>query len=341
MMKWEDEIKQKLEKLDAIPERNPLKVQSAKKNFLSEARQLAGESTVSVPRKSWWNQNFVKKETFSMKLITIATILSLLLGGGITAVAAQDSLPGDVLYPVKTLVEDIELGLATTPDSEFEVGFKHANQRFVDIQAALEADESIDMSKFMFKFYNGLQETLEVALATEDPTGNLLKVQQLLQNQHQTAQQNQGEVKGPFENKNFEIYKLQYFMKLVDAGILEPELLASELEFMAQYSGEIGTGNLEGMDQWMYMYGTSEEYDTGQVQNQGLVPSVGEPFMWMHLNGEFSNIDPGGIDQGGTEGGAQNSNNDQPNGGNQGDNDNGNNGGSGSNSSNGGGAGGK
>ena len=35
MNNWEDEIKQKLEKLDAIPERNPLRVQSAKKNFLS------------------------------------------------------------------------------------------------------------------------------------------------------------------------------------------------------------------------------------------------------------------------------------------------------------------
>ncbi|MBE0684375.1 MAG: hypothetical protein IH585_00075, partial [Anaerolineaceae bacterium] len=110
MNNWEDEIKQKLEKLDAIPERNPLRVQSAKKNFMSEMRQLAGETTVSVPRKSWWNQLNIKKETFSMKLITIATILSLLLGGGITAVAAQDSLPGDLLYPVKTLVEDIELG---------------------------------------------------------------------------------------------------------------------------------------------------------------------------------------------------------------------------------------
>lgn len=339
MNNWEDEIKQKLEKLDAIPERNPLKVQSAKKNFLSEMRQLAGETTVSVPGKSWWNQLNIKKETFSMKLITIATILSLLLGGGITAVAAQDSLPGDLLYPVKTLVEDIELGLATDPETEFEVAFKHTNRRAEEIQQII--DEGIELPKdyplqFQFRLNRDIEETIEAALATEDPTGNLLKIQEKLGQMHMTQQQNQGAEVGPFENKNSELYKLQYYMDLIDAGIEEPELLASELDFMSKYAEQNGVEGLENVWMNMYMFGASEQYEIGQVQNQGeLQPRVEDPFLWMHQQGLSTEIDP---NQFGNFGEDKNSTYDHLN---AGDNDNGNNGNNGGSGGNGGGNGGK
>ena len=334
MNKLEDEIKQKLEKLDAIPERNPLRVQSAKKNFLSEMHQLAGETTVSVPTKSWWNQLNIKKETFSMKLITIATILSLLLGGGITAVAAQVSLPGDLLYPVKTLVEDIELGLATDPETEFEVGFKHANKRFDEIQATIELGE-LPPEPFFFKFQYGLQDTLEAALATTDPTGNLLKVQQLLQNRWQEMVANQGVEKGLYANEGFD-HKLQYLVDLIDAGIEEPELLASELEFMAEYSEQNGVEGLEKV--LMNMYGVAEEYEVGQVQNQGeLQPRVEDPFLWMHQQGLSTDFDPAEY-QFGNFGEDKNSTIDHLN---AGDNDNGNNGENGGSGGNGDGNGGK
>jgi hypothetical protein len=82
------------------------------------------------------------------------------------------------------------------------------------------------------------------------------------------------------------------------------------------------------------MFGALDTEGTiGEVQNQGEIQHpIEDPFMWMHLLGNrLSEIEPVGIDQGGTTGGFQNSYNDQPNGGNQGDNGNGNNGGSGGN----------
>ncbi|MDO9085380.1 MAG: DUF5667 domain-containing protein [Anaerolineaceae bacterium] len=326
---FDEEIKQKLEKLDAIPERNPLRVQSAKKNFMNEARMLAGGSFVSVPKKSWWNQIFVKKETFPMKLLTITTILALLFGGGISAVAAQDSLPGDLFYPVKTLVEDIELGLATKPETQFQIALKHANYRFDEINTLVGKGEYIP-EPHIIAWQTQLMTALQFGVNTEDPIGKLLMVQNMLQ--QQTMMMNKGELTGePIMNmfKN----TLQNQMKLVTAGIEEPELLSNELKFMANYQEKHGTEELEELWMNMYMYGNSEESEVGSVQNQGEVPHpVEDPFMWMHLNGSLlSEIEPGGLDQGGINGGYQNSFNDQPNGGNQGDNDNGNNGGSGSN----------
>jgi hypothetical protein len=330
MNKLEDEIKQKLEKLDAIPERNPLRVQSAKKNFLSEMHQLAGETTVSVPGKSWWNQLNIKKETFSMKLITIATILSLLLGGGITAVGAQDSLPGDLLYPVKTLVEDIELGLATDPETEFDIALNHAFKRFEEIQILLDEGEVVGEAHLL-AWQEAFQRALQYGVNTEDPIGKLLMVQQQLK--YQEEMMNKGEQTGvPFQNQ-FE-RMMNYQAGLVDASIENPELLASELEFMANYSNQYGEEKLENAWMNMYMFGALDTEGTiGEVQNQGEIQHpIEDPFMWMHLLGNrLSEIEPGGIDQGGTTGGFQNSYNDQPNGGNQGDNGNGNNGGSGGN----------
>ena len=330
MNKLEDEIKQKLEKLDAIPERNPLRVQSAKKNFLSEMHQLAGETTVSVPTKSWWNQLNIKKETFSMKLITIATILSLLLGGGITAVAAQDSLPGDLLYPVKTLVEDIELGLATDPETEFDIALKHAFTRFEEIHQLIDEGEVVGEA-YLLAYKEEFQRVLKYGVNTEDPIGKLLMVQQQLKYQEQMMNEGPAE-DGPYQNQFARM--MNYQAGLVDASIEDPELLVTELEFMANYAKQYGDDKLENVWMNMYQFGALDtEEAIGEVQNQGEIqPPVEDPFMWMHLLSErLSEIVPGGTDQGGETGGYQNSYNDQPNGGNQGDNDNGDNGGSGGN----------
>jgi uncharacterized membrane protein YgcG len=338
MNNWEKEIKQKLDKLDAIPERNPLKVQSAKKNFLSEARQLAGETSVSIPNNSWWNQLMTKKENFPMKLITIATILSLLLGGGISAVAAQDSLPGDVLYPVKTFVEDIELRITTDPETEFAVALKHANYRFDEINT-LVGEGKIVTEAQLFEWQHAFQKALQLGVETEDPIGKLLMVQQQLKYQEQMMNKGPSE-DGPQQNqfKNM----LNYQTDLTNSGLEEPELLSSELEFMATFSKQYGEEKLEDVWMNMYMFGALDtEGEVGQVQNQGEVQHpIDDSFMWMHLLGNrLTEVDPpGGSDQDAQNGGVNNSNNNQPNGGNQGDNENSSNGGSGGN---GGGSGGK
>lgn len=262
-----------------------------------------------------------------MKLITIATILSLLLGGGITAVAAQDSLPGDLLYPVKTLVEDIELGLATNPETEFDIALKHALKRFEEINTLVGEGEAVEEAH-LFAWQEAFQRALQYGVNTEDPIGKLLMVQQQLNYQEQMM--NKGtQTEEPFQNQ-FE-RMIKYQAGLVDASIEDPELLVTELEFMANYAKQYGDEKLENVWMNMYQFGALDtEGEIGEIQNQGEVQHpVEDPFMWMHfLGNRLSEVEPEGIDQGGTTDGAQNSYNDHPNGGNQSDNGNGNNGGS-------------
>jgi len=330
MKNWEDEIKQKLDKLEDVPERNPLKVQSLKRNFMSEARKLSSQPVVVAPSRSWWNQLFQKKETFPMKLVTIGVILSLLLGGGISAVAAQSSLPGDALYPVKTLVEDLQLELTTNPETEFEIALQHAWTRFEEIQELVGLGEPVEEAH-IFAYQVAFQRALKYGLETEDPIGKLLEVQQQLKYQEQMMHQGPSE-EGPYQQQMARV--IAYQGGLVDASIDNPELLSTELQFMSQYSKQYGEEKLE--DVWMnlYMFGaTDEEGLVGEVQNQGEIQHpVEDPFMWMHLQGNrLTEINPDEMNQGGETGGAQNSFNDHPNGGNQGDNGNGGNGGAGGN----------
>jgi len=324
MKNWEDEIKQQLDKLEEVPERNPLKVQSLKRNFMSEARKISSQHSVVAPTQSWWNQIFPKKEGFPMKLVTIGVILSLLLGGGISAVAAQSSLPGDALYPVKTLVEDLQLELTTNPETEFEIALQHAWTRFEEIQDLVGLGEPVEEAH-IFAYQVAFQRALQYGLETEDPIGKLLEVQQQLQFQEQMMNQGPSE-DGPYQQQMARV--ISYQAGLVDASIDDPELLSTELQFMTQYSKQYGEEKLE--DAWMNLYmnmnGTVDGYTVQeQTQNQGEETQIG-PFEWMHQNGDvLSEVDPEQFRNFGED---KNSTTDHLN---AGDNGNGNNGGAGGN----------
>ena len=236
-----------------------------------------------------------------MKIITIATILMLLLGGGISTVAAQTSLPGDALYPVKTLVEDIEFGLVTNPEIKFQIASKLANNRYEEIQTLLEKGETVPQQAF-FEWQMQLYTVLECALQSENPSAKLLMVREMVM--QQARQSNQGTLTGePIPN----LYQntLQSQMKLVDAGIEEPEKLASELDFMFKYVQQKGKDQVES------------EWEALTLQDETLteMTSTGEvrtDYQWMYMTGKLDEED---VHDG--------SNNNHMNAGNQGDNDNG------------------
>lgn len=62
----------------------------------------------------------------------IAGFLIIMLGSG-TALAAQASVPGQPLWPVKRSIEKAELTLAVNPITETKVHIKHINKRLVEI----------------------------------------------------------------------------------------------------------------------------------------------------------------------------------------------------------------
>ena len=68
------------------------------------------------------------------QLTTILVMVSLLFGGaGATVYAAQDSMPDDVLYPVKTVSEDVGLGLAASPQAKLNQLLRLQTRRMEEV----------------------------------------------------------------------------------------------------------------------------------------------------------------------------------------------------------------
>jgi len=68
-----------------------------------------------------------------MAIIAGILIVAFLAGGG-TACAAQGSLPGDALYPIKLVTEDMQIALAFNPEKKVDLEAKFANRRLEELQ---------------------------------------------------------------------------------------------------------------------------------------------------------------------------------------------------------------
>ena len=81
------------------------------------------------------------KLSFAMRLVAILLTVSIgvtALGCGV-AWTASDSLPGDMLYPVKMTTEDARLALASTPEERLGLTLQFVEERVEEIRALVNA----------------------------------------------------------------------------------------------------------------------------------------------------------------------------------------------------------
>lgn len=294
MTDWQKEIETKIKELEKVPDRNILKVQSARSNFIHAASKAKSDSLLPATRHKWWNSITRKKESFKMNIATLIVILSLLFGGsGATAVAAQASLPGDFLYPVKILSEDVRLELATQPESQVKLALKFAASRFEEIQSLIEAG-LMPPDPTVVRWHNQIRIALEEALVSEDQTVQLLMVQEMLQQQLQKMNYLAVDPAVQAWMNQFQ-FQFQNQLQMVNAGLNEPQKLQQELKWMNQFMNNLET---EGqIYQWQQMFqnqamGEDSQYlwqfqnahqnqqginedETGQNQNENPVEDPG------------------------------------------------------------------
>jgi hypothetical protein len=294
MTDWQKEIETKIKELEKVPDRNILKAQSGRANFIRAASKAKSDSLLPDTRHIWWNPITRKKENFKMNIATLIVILSLLFGGsGVTAVAAQASLPGDFLYPVKILSEDVRLELATQPESQVKLALKFAASRFEEIQSLIEAG-LMPPDPTVVRWHNQIRIALEEALVSEDQTVQLLMVQEMLQQQLQKMNYLAVDPAVQAWMNQFQ-FQFQNQLQMVNAGLNEPQKLQQELKWMNQFMNNLET---EGqIYQWQQMFqnqamGEDSQYlwqfqnahqnqqginedETGQNQNENPVEDPG------------------------------------------------------------------
>jgi len=113
-----------------------------------------------------------------------------------TAVAAQNSLPGQTLYPVKRTVEKIQLTLTIDDVKKTEIRIKHAENRLSEAKSIVDTSSSTD-EKIIEQTLNDLKSaTAQVAGESSDNSNLLQKVVELTDKQENLLPGIQNKVTG-------------------------------------------------------------------------------------------------------------------------------------------------
>lgn len=155
-------VRHGLEQLRAVPDPDPVAWEARRNEFLAAAREWSPQAVTSATRarhkdREGWQQTIAgwlapftsrsisvrKEQPMITALVKIVVALALLGGTAGTVSASQDSLPGALLYPVKTAWEDVQLGLTLTPAARLERALAMAEERVQEAQQLAEGQQTL------------------------------------------------------------------------------------------------------------------------------------------------------------------------------------------------------
>ena len=124
----------------------------------------------------------------------VSAILAVVIGtaavGGGAVWAANDSLPGDLFYPVKLTVEDFRMDLARTPEAQVGLALQFAEERAAETQAMVQAGLPVSeqvVARMEYHFQHALR---QAAWAPEEEMPGLVeRIAQRAQTQAQVLEQ--------------------------------------------------------------------------------------------------------------------------------------------------------
>ena len=200
-------IIQRLRQLGAVPQRDPHKVAETRAAFLEQAHHLGKEKqkmpavSAALPmrptrstkenNRPFWQRNPFRRKVVSPLWTLLATTivtLALALGGtGIAAYAAQDSLPDQALYNMKTFTEDMQLQLTSQTENQLALALEFANRRVNELAAMAEQRKSAP-EKVANRHGSEVDHALQLAagLPSTGLAGALEQIRTHLQQQEQT-----------------------------------------------------------------------------------------------------------------------------------------------------------
>ena len=123
--------------------------------------------TKSRPNRYTWQRT---KRRFAMTwIIIVSTLLTMLTGTGVVY-ASSDALPGDALYPVKTLTENVQLALASQ-EGDAELTLHFIQTRMEEMQQLLAQGRTDDLDEAASGYENQTKAMTQLlaAVQAQDP----------------------------------------------------------------------------------------------------------------------------------------------------------------------------
>lgn len=163
-------------------------------------RMLAKAASLKIHAASrpFFGDNALKAQTperrrkmklfLAYKILTavIAVVMGTTAAGGGVVFASADSLPGDVLYPVKVIVEDTRLALTADPAAQVELTLAFAAERVEEMQRLTAQGKSVPQDVVGRMAQHTEQVMTQIAQARQDDIPGLLE--QVMERMHRQEQ---------------------------------------------------------------------------------------------------------------------------------------------------------
>ena len=254
-----------LSSLQATPERDLQAVSTGRQAFLNEAASIPVSRPLLSRHRAGTRDG--RKELRPMNaLVGLLVAVALLLGGGgVTAFAAQDALPIDVLYPVKLATEDLQLGLTSNPADQVDLLENWIDRRFQEMRELTNVGEVVPLES-AHRLERQLGQALQIAAQTGDPEQaqllqrlqlrletNMKTMEQLraadpngvaLQTAQQAMLQTHAEVQGALEDPA--AFRTRYGAGRPDDAPVQPEVMPGEPPVSTPGASGQGDGQHDG-----------------------------------------------------------------------------------------------
>lgn len=182
-----NDIFSKLNSLKSI-EPSETWVVEAKKKVLSEAPFFVGkesilENTIDKRSNLGFNlQDLFRNLSFKKLAIPAFSLVFMLSTGVFTLSASESSLPGDFLYSVKMINEDMTLVVASK-DKKAEIEMKHAGKRLEEIAEISKKTSDVEQQKKIGQLMERFEKKIESAnenLTKIDKSGEKTKIAKVI-----------------------------------------------------------------------------------------------------------------------------------------------------------------
>ena len=245
------EINPKLQKelnhLQDVPERGLQIEHAGRENYLTQVRSLKPR-----PVQTQKPVQQGRRRSWALRTASVIAVLALALGSmGGTVYAAQASGPDDLLYGVKTLTEDIQIGLENDPADRLNLITLFANRRLEEIETQSEAGEPISEKALARLEKHTHQMLQQAALMGEGNLENALRqVQQSLKLQNEVMTKLQKQTPGGGEPGLVKAQEeVQSRLRLVENGINEPQGFQDQMRIENADQPGKGNGNSDSPGQ--------------------------------------------------------------------------------------------
>lgn len=177
-------------------------------------------------------------------LLSILVVAGLLFGGGATVSAAQDDLPNEPLYAVKTWTEDLGLQFRYNQEEKVIRLMELAQIRIQEMTRLSEAGEPIP-DQVRLRLEQHIQQALQLCVNMDDPTLEraLLQIRDRLQEQDRDMEQLQLRTQDQVQLQTQDQLQLQTQTRtmlherllLVEDGLLNHEIFRNAAQNGFQY----------------------------------------------------------------------------------------------------------